>query len=281
MTNAASVDYALLNLPVVDARVDWITATAKRGPRANELIDFAERELLAQEVYGDKFEEWRFQGYRGFRCGQARWGWGKHGGCVVFTQERAQSAAPDLARLADHWSRIDYAVTAFDRSGTINPCEQYWGAYACRYPGGRSPVRMGRIQELGAGSTLSLGSRTAATYFRCYDKHHESKAAWALGTWRWELELKREQAEAAHTRWRESLVLPSYIASMVAAWPESHGLQMPWDHNLSNWQPLSVRPVRDADRSLQWLESQVAPTVEWVSAARGEQVVLAALHLLA
>jgi len=274
-----ATDYSLLNLPVVDARVDWITCTAKRGDRANRLIEFAEREMLAEEVYGDHFEEWRFQGYRGFGCGHVRAGYGKQGTCVVFTQERAHIAAPELASLADHWSRVDYAVTAFDASGTVNPCEDYWRAYESRYHRGRSPVRMGRIQELGAGATLSLGSRTAATFFRCYDKHHESKGAWAPGTWRWELELKREQSEAAHSRWRESLVLPSYIASMVAAWPESHGLQMPWDHNLSNWLPLSVRPIRDADRSLQWLQAQVAPTVEWVSAARGEEAVRKALHL--
>src|ERR1700693_4120985 len=116
-----NVDYLNLKLPIVEARIDWITATARRGDRANALINFAERQMLGEEGYGDKFEEWRFQGYRGFSCGNVRWGWGKEGACTVWTKDLADLVAASLAQLSDHWSRVDYCVTVFDESGEVNP----------------------------------------------------------------------------------------------------------------------------------------------------------------
>lgn len=280
VTFPSSLDYAGLELPIVEARVDWITATAKWGPRASALVELAERDMLGEQLYGGKFDEWHFQGYRGFQCGDTRWGWGKHGAVVVYTKERAHSAAPDLARLADHWSRIDYCVTVFDVSGRIRPPVDYWATYDRLYPDGNDPVHLQRFQDHGSGETVTLGSRKSATYLRCYDKYHESKGDYAKGCWRWELELKREQAEAAQSRWLRSIVFPSQVAGLVKAWPEAHLLGCPWS-KLGNLEPChQLRHTRDADRTLRWLAEQVQPSVEWVAEARGEAAVKQALRLL-
>lgn len=273
------MDYAGLALPLVEARVDWITCTAKRGQRANDIVDIAERELLSQENYGDRFDEWHFQGYRGFQCGDARWGWGKHGAIVVMSKQSAHNNAPDLARRADHWSRIDYCVTAFDVSQTINPPEDWWEAYSRRYHHTDPPVRLQRLQEFHRGATVTLGARTSATYLRCYDKHFESRGDYAKGCWRWEIELKREQAEAQQKRWLETVVFPSYISGLVKGWPETHHCLCPFEATGVLEPCHQLRHSRDADRTLRWLSEQVQPSVEWVAQARGEAAVKEVLRL--
>lgn len=273
------MDYAHLHLPIVEARVDWITCSAKRGARANGLIEFAERSMLGEQLYGDRFDEWRFQGYQGYQAGNVRWGWGKAGALVAMSKERSHLSAPDLALLADHWSRLDYCVTVFDVNQEINPSDDYWSIYLRRYPDRKSPLRLSRLQDFGQGQTISLGARTAATYLRCYDKYRESQGDYAAGCWRWELELKREQSEAEQKRWSEQIVFPAYIAGLVKCWPEMHHLPCPW-HAESQLHPAhQLKVTRDADRTLAWLATQVAPSVEWVSQARGEKEVKRVLHL--
>ncbi len=273
------MDYSTLNLPVVEARVDWITATAARGHRADDLIRFAEMQMLGEETAGGRFEDWRFQGYRGFSCGDVRWGWGKQGACTVWSRELSHIAAPALSKLADHWSRVDYCVTVFDVTGEVSPSDDWWAVYKGLYPDGNHVVRLSRLQELGAGSTVALGARTAATYCRAYDKHYESKGDYAKGCWRWELELKREQSEAQQKRWASDIVFQSYILGLVKGWPEVHQLPCPWVAAAKLEPCHQLRHSRDIDRTLEWLERQVTPSVEWASQVAGEQRVKEVLRL--
>ncbi len=273
------MDYAALDLPIIEARVDWLTCSARRGVRASELVDLAESYVLREVDLGDKLDEYRFQGYLGFQAGHVRWGWGKHGALVVMSGDLAHGAAPQLAVLADHWSRIDYSVTVFDVERAINPPDDYWQAYLRLYPDLNSPIRLSRLQDFGRGATVNLGARTGATYLRVYDKHHESKGDYAPGCWRWEVELKREQSEAQQTRWRESIVFPTYIIGLVRQWTSNHQLQCPWSADAVLVPPGALRVRRDADRILAWLDAQVRPSVEWVAAARGEKAVKEVLRL--
>jgi hypothetical protein len=271
--------YATLNLPVLEARTDWITCTARRGPMADELLAFAEAELLDQRDAGDKLSAWAFQSYKGFQAGDIRWGWGEHGGLVVASQALSNDIAPELARLANHWSRVDYCVTVLDTAGAIHPDDDYWADWLRLYRYADAPVHLRRTQSFQRGATLALGSRQSPTYLRCYDKHAESHGDYPKGAWRWELELKQGQSEAAQSRWRESPVGSAYIAGMVAYWPTTHGLEVPWRADPVIEPPGRIAHTRDADRLLKWFRTQVAPSVQWVAQARGKEEVRRALNI--
>ena len=87
------MDYHHLRLPILEARVDWITCTAPRGDAGAALAQLGERELEGEVVSGDQQRPWSFQGYHGFSAGDARWGWGREGAIVVCSQQRAQDIA--------------------------------------------------------------------------------------------------------------------------------------------------------------------------------------------
>jgi hypothetical protein len=271
--------YAGFTLPIAESRVDWITCTARRGPNADALLGMAEYQMLDQQDAGSKMEDFGFQGYKGYQCGDIRWGWGKDGALVVVSQQLSNDLAPQLAKLADHWSRIDYCVTVFDEYDQLAPDEDYWQEWQQLYPVDAGPVAMLRHQGYQRGATVTLGSRASASHLRVYDKWAESKGAYAKGCWRWELELKREQSEQAQTAWRLRVLSDSYIASVVADYPIRYGLTVPWGASGVVDRPGLIRHERDADRLLRWFSVQVAPSVQWVAQARGRDAVRKALNI--
>jgi hypothetical protein len=198
---------------------------------------------------------------------------------VIVSQQLANDLAPELAKLADHWSRVDYCVTVFDIYDRLAPDEEYWEDWYRLYPEGLGPVVMLRHQGFRRGCTITLGSRTSAIHLRVYDKYQESKGAYAQGCWRWELELKREQSEQAQTAWRLSLLPDTYVAAVVADFPTRYGLTVPWNASGVVDRPGLIHRQRDADRLLKWFEGQVAPSVQWVAQARGRDAVRKALNI--
>jgi Replication initiation factor. len=239
----------------------------------------AEAHILDEQAAGSKLEDYGFSGYRGFQCGDIRWGWGKDGALVVVSQELSHYLAPQLAKLADHWSRIDYCVTVFDIYDQLAPDEDYWQKWHELTPSGRGPVAMLRHQGFRTGSTITLGSRASASHLRVYDKYAESKGDYARGCWRWELELKREMSEAAQQSWRANYVSADLISAIVAEYPGRYGLNVPWGTSASYGHPGLIRRKRDADRLLTWFSTQVAPSVQWVAQARGRDAVRNALQI--
>lgn len=271
--------YESLSLPIAESRVDWITCTAKRGANADELLGLAEAQILDEQAAGSKLDEFGFQSYKGYQCGDVRWGWGKEGALVIVSQQLSHDLAPQLAKLADHWSRIDYCVTVFDEYDQLAPDEDYWGEWQRLHPGDAGPIAMLRHQGYQRGATITLGSRASASHLRVYDKWAESKGAYARGCWRWELEQKREQSEQAQTAWRLRLLPDDYIAAVVADFPIRYGLTVPWGAAGVVDRPGLIHRVRDADRLLKWFTVQVAPSVQWVAQARGRDAVRKALNI--
>lgn len=273
------MNYSLLNLPIIESRVDWITCTAKRGEHADELLGLAEAQILEEQAAGSKLDDYSFQGYKGYVCGDIRWGWGKYGALIVVSQELSNDLAPQLASLADHWSRLDYCVTVFDKYDRLEPDVDYWEDWERLHPSGAGPVAMLRHQGFRRGSTITLGSRTSAAHLRVYDKYQESRGDYARGCWRWELELKRELSEAAQASWRANDVKAGYISEIVAEFPGRYGLTVPWGTDGIFTRPGLIKRTRDADRLLTWFEVQVAPSVRWVAQARGRDAVRRALQI--
>lgn len=273
------MDYSTLVLPVIEARIDWLTCTAPNGQRAHDLAAYADEHCAMEAAKGDKLESWGFQSYRGWQCGDWRYGWGRHGACVVVSHQPSWDFAPDLAALANHWSRIDYCVTVLAGDVPIAPDEDYWEAWPWRDNPMRQLAELRRNQGMLGGNSLTIGSRASAEYFRCYDKFQESRGAYPRGAWRWELELKREMSESHQASWRQSPKTSRYVLDLISTEMARYKLAVPWRADSEVDRTKRIGRERDADRIIRWLSTQVAPAVQFAVEARGAEPVLEALNL--
>jgi hypothetical protein len=272
-------NYEELNLPILEAGVDWITATRRRDNHFFELANYADTMMLQQVNSGDKCEAWNWQGYKGFHAGPVSWGHGTHGAIAVITGPLAANVIDRVAKLADHISRLDYQVTVLDGSFALDPTEDYWEVADGLPLTTAYPPNLERIQNRRGGRTITVGDRASAKYLRCYNKHVESKGDYPRGSWRFELELKREASENEHSLWAKQIVPLDCVISTVSTFLAQHHLAAPFSSSESHIIPGRIKRPRDADRILTWLSTQVRPSVEWVCQSRGTDAVRRALNL--
>jgi len=273
------MDYSTLALPVIEARVDWITSTAHHDARGIELLHHGQIRAEQERASGSKLERWRFQQYEGFQSRHIRWGWGEPGAIVVVSGEEAHSARGWLADLADHWSRVDYCVTVNAGDLAFDPVDQYYATVKARGKPTHPGPKHKRFQELWGGSTYYIGERSSAYYTRVYDKHAESDGDYPKGTWRWECELKRHASEAAQKRAAANELTFDFVLNFIATEMERYQLEVPWATTTRVKRDPQVKHRPDVDRTLAWLERAIKPSVEFACAARGVDAVLETLNL--
>jgi len=273
------VDYTSLRLPILESRLDWITATAPHDDTGLQLFWFATERTMQQKSNGGHLEKWRMQGYEGWQSGNWACGYGRQGGLLRVTGEEAQRWAPKVAELAKHWSRVDYCVTVQDPGGQIDPSHDYWHEWPWRENPLRAPVQLERRQTFNGGSTTTIGQRSAAYYARVYDKSAESPGEYPIGCWRWEIELKRHVSEAHQRRWLQGDLGESFARDLIATEFKRHHLTVPWDSTTLIERTPQIKPKRDVDRTLTWLRRQVRHSVDFAVESAGVDAVLEALNL--
>lgn len=215
------------------------------------------------------------------------------GGIVSeWTHELYQSVLGFIERKGGHVTRIDVAL---DDRGVLVPLAKVIEAIAI----GQIVTRASKSQILQGndlhawsttGQTISIGSRSSQTFLRIYDKRLELAAkgepdAQDYGI-RWELELKKERADALATllrlhpieEWRELVVgvLQSYVDfrdtdKTAEAWARYRAPRLAW------WEALTegfrkcrlvvVQARRTIEHVKEWVNHSLAPMLALVVAA--------------
>jgi Replication initiation factor len=273
------MDYGTLELPILEARPDWITCTAFSHERKMALYEIANNNLEAEQTIGARLQDWRFQSFRGFACGRWRVGAGKLGTICVVSGEQAGIAANILAETAEHWSRVDLCVTVLDIDGVLKPDEHYWQAWGAAKAQLVNPPRLTRHQIYDGGATITLGARASAFYTRVYNKHEESPGEYPKGSWRWEVEMKREASERQQSVFKRLTHSGAHCLNLISTEILRLGLSVPWQPGAKVERSNRIRYQPDADRLLGWLDQQVKPSAQFVAAARGRDAVLEVLDL--
>lgn len=114
---------------------------------------------------------------------------------------------------------------------------------------------------------------------RIYDKFLESSGTYPPGSWRWEIEFKREEAEAWHRRILEKHFGPADVAATVAARFARFGVTPNFRSPTTAQLPTIPRAETDAERKLAWLKQQVRPTIRFLSQHYTRDELLIALGL--
>lgn len=270
---------AVPELPILESRIDWITATAPHDESGTVLLTLAEVFVESEQEAGNKLSPWRFQGYDGFQCGHWRYGWGRQGAIVVASGEQAHKTAPILAHRAKHWSRLDYAVTVHDPAQTFDAVEAGCQQWKWRDKPIRGTASLTSIRELGGGASLIIGQRASEKYTRIYDKFHESRGDYPKGTWRYEIEYKRAASEAEQRTWRDGGLDAAAIASRLNGELIRYGIEVPWRSGQERLILTGHRTPSDASLKAEWLKRCIRPTVQFVAEALGRDAVVEALGL--
>lgn len=255
-------------LSVVSAGIDYCTMTAKRGDRAEQLRERANRLLQSQVSSGNELRTWKLSGYRGKRSGGVAFGV-RHDGCILVLSSAAASASTvESIPMADNVSRLDLQITCFDSSQQAERAHlAYYSMLEAPRRRGRPPSASLRLNSRG-GQTLYCGSRASDRVGRLYDKGIEQKTAPAGAYWRYEVEYKRGQAAQVARLALEKKLDDALVAAFVADYFGSRGLPIPAcvedaatvadAHRAA----LHFDGVTDADRTLRWLNQTVAASVQ-------------------
>lgn len=273
------LDLSIFQFPILDARIDWISAYARRSTKADELRELAKASLGAEEKAGDKRKPWTFHAFRGEICGSWRYGEGESGTIIQVSGKEASLFPKAIAELSDHWARVDYCVTILDENAVLKPTLSLWQEFGRENEQQARPTRASLLQINDGSSTLYRGSRSSARFGRVYDKYRESNGAYPEGSWRWEFEAKRHIAKEERERWLTKHWGPEYAMGAVQLAWKRWGIGVPWRADqLPAWRP-ETKHQREADRLLEWLRTSVRPSVGWVLGRRTRAEVMDALGL--
>jgi hypothetical protein len=272
-------NYGDMALPIIEARPDWISASARISVKALQLGTLAGEGITHEAERGEKVRPWNFHGREGFSAGRWRWAANTEDVIVQVSQEEASLWAKAIADLSDHWSRVDYCVTALDETSSIHPDNEYWLAWIDGAGIKRRNAQLTRIQQVWGGASIFVGSRSSSHYLRCYDKAAESEGRYPKGSWRWEVELKGVASEYEHAFWKGQEMSVEATAGLVSNSFRHYGLPLPWVASGRNTQHFKDRKPTDVDRVLSWFSTQVNPSVQWAKSIRGLEPVVDALGL--
>lgn len=250
---------------VVEAGIDYITVSAT-GDQARFVQQAAERLGRRRERLGDSPKPFSALGYDGVSVGPVFFGFREDGRSLFRVSGPVAGEAFDLVATNEmHFTRIDIQMTIrpgglflnpnlaktvlreSNRRRLANPNQNY------------SHVRM--IDGNGKGDTVMVGSRSSGKYARIYDKDAESGDDRYAGCWRYELEYKAEYANLVRDQlvdeYNREQVIVDLIVSQMEVW------EIPAFVSRGKHRPLRGAPSlpTDNERSLEWIRTQVLPTI--------------------
>ncbi len=259
---------------MVDCGLDWCTFTAPNPNLGLNLASHAEKFIRAEELRGCIMRPWTMAGYEGFNCGQVAAGIRAEGGIVRLSGSMAQRHWKEFYDKAKGCSRFDAQVTYryADLPGRVIAAA-FNGAHRKRKRDGRGAT-VSIWREAGGASTLYLGKRVSNRFGRVYDKGAESGLACYANCVRWELEVKGNMAWsnivdlAQRTEQFADDECQAAQKTIIHAWLMDYfgcrGI-LPESTTVELALVTSASVKSDLHRRLDWLRTQVRPTVESIA----------------
>lgn len=248
---------------LIQTGVDYVTATTTTTD-GRERYDFWAHQWLNEELAaGNECREWSGHGYSGLAAGSVQYGRYGDSTLVRVSGRDADVKARQLIRLATNVSRIDFESTVRlnrDEKGLASHFERRARAHKGKHVKAfEVELRRNDVR----GETLYLGRRQSERLLRVYNKHAESKHPFYERCWRAEVQYGGKLAYLRALHWSESPADSMFCHKTVELEMRRRGL--PWlrlperSHLVLKVVPVKM-PTTD-ERSLEWLRSQVRPTV--------------------
>ena len=208
-----------------------------------------------------------WQGYLGWQIGTMSWGARPDGSVIRISGGAAQEYLEADWPTGHNCSRLDISLTVWGVSDIDQTIARHNAeALVARNSLHCRPFQVRHIITAGDGDTLYLGSRSSEIFARIYNKEKEQKDdEHYRGAIRYEVEYKGETARQALERGRSQRHDRREYAAMALATMESRGIDVRGDWDARRHILARVgRAHSDAWNKLEWLRTQVAPTVRWL-----------------
>lgn len=266
---------------IISVGVDYITATAKDRHSRTGFEILGRRLLEEEKAAGNETASFRLHELEGIRCGAVEYATSYWWDMLRLSSHLASDHWTTVAQRATNVSRLDLQVTLRLTPTHENFPEAVERALRRfkREKNTRLEIELRRNDV--KGKTLYSGSRKSDRFARLYDKGRESKLPELSGCWRVEQQIQNALA----WRYAQALVLtpePSHAiyGELERYYRERGAALVPSSDRI----PLELTQIPrksagELERTLNWLESQVAPAVARQRAAGNLDQVLRALGL--
>lgn len=274
----------MANVVKITAGIDWITATLPEyHSNRGSLGVYGHSLLRDMETEGYQMVERRIQGYSGFGCGNCFIGYRDDGTMAQFTGRHADVAYNIIASLEPNFPRLDVQVSAqFDDMPSNVAKEAYTDT---RRRAMKDPEHRRRKVYITVGSddgvTCYVGSPGSKERGLIYNKQIESKDPLYANTWRWEVRFRNDAADRVYAVLGvDDEQFRVKCLKLVGTWYKERGSIPIWFNGMDM---LPLPPERtlptDIERKLQWLSTQVRPTIEYLQSAGYGARILSSLGL--
>lgn len=269
------------NAPLHSWGVDYLRATAKTEAGKTAILQHWAKYRAQLERLGDVVKKGGMQGFKGESIGPLFYGRKDEVFMLQISGALADAVFPGLPWGDLNPTRIDLQVTLQLREDDPQLAARLGHLRAAPFIAKEKDVEpiQGLDHNYGRGDTLAIGSRSSPRYGRIYDKQRESKDERFARCWRFEIEFKDMMARNAVEYLRSQKSLDRGVAGLVGGQFAAWGIEI----------ILPVGPVHlagsigrrefDSERSLKWLRTQVAPSIEKLLATVDRQTIIEALGL--
>jgi hypothetical protein len=245
-----------------ESRVDWITATARTDGKGTRLLNYGAELLEEERERGNFARATSFEGYRGTQSKHAFVGYRVDGTCIRLGGELARDRWADVYGRSQNVSRLDLAVTGKGLPPTLTLAVEGWNGLPQRSQGEGRQTEYTLIQTRGRGDTLYCGSRSSARFGRLYNKSAQDPVDYPEGCWRWEVEYKRENADAVVDQLATARHIEAAIAGLVSNRFADWGVPMPFAVDPTDFSDKGHRKLTDDESRYRWLREQVSLSVD-------------------
>jgi DNA relaxase NicK len=223
---------------------------------------------------------WAWQGYIGWQAGQLCWGERPDGAILRVSGDLADKYWTENLPIGHNVSRIDLAVDVWWHvSPDAMIAEHNVDTLDARMLTKSRPWKVACVNGFGDGDTLYIGSRTSLEFIRIYNKEAQSDGEDAYrGATRYEVEYHDEAARAIVHRGRIGRRSKSWLLGEVSSILHRRGVGAL--SCLLATEPIDTvtrRAPTSDEKKLDWLRTQVAPSVRSLLTRYDEGEILAAL----
>lgn len=275
---------ALCQVTELSAGPDWLTLTLPIDAPHAALWHVGNIGIIKTIASGGYPEEPRsIYGYDGIGAGGSFAGETRGRYMVILSGERASTHFDAVYRSDANVPRIDIQATAkYDLMphDIAQRSYDYADAHNRRLPEHRRR-KLYILMGSDGGDTLYLGSPSSEARGRIYNKEKQSKDTNFANSWRYEISFKNDAAKRlAAVIATQDDARSEYCAAYVRNWYGERGIPCAYDIDRSEVVlPPTKRAKPTLRRRLEWLYSQVAPTVRWLREEGYTEEAIAALGL--
>lgn len=262
---------------VLSAGIDYLTVTTYDKKTAMGWYRMYQeyKELLAKEHGNPGEKKWKALGYDGLSLEGIRMGGdGKEGVIVILSGETSKDLWKQFLPATGNVTRIDLAVTVTIGFEFKDLARKYYEGVGEQEETNRS---YSLIQNSKGGQTLYVGSRSSDQFGRVYDKGVQSGVYQEGFKWRYEVEYKKPRAQGV------AKALSSFetqdankLIAEVHNWFDYRGIKPIFRSSGDGIRIQLEAKVTTDDKKLNWLRTQVKPSIEYLlSRGRGTEALVA------